>query len=122
MTGEREQLLDALRAVHEALDIPYPATPDDIDAYREVLEGRAIQASFALWHILACPADAARHVAYLRARLAEWPQTSYTPYEASEHAARAVTPADPGTSGNREAQPHTPAREAQPHTATAKGR
>ncbi|WP_327047322.1 hypothetical protein OG320_05355 [Microbispora sp. NBC_01189] len=122
MTSEREQLLDTLRAVQEALDIPCPATPSDLDAYREVLEGRALHTILALWHILACPADAARHTAYLRARLAECPPTGYAPYEADEHAARAVTPAAPGSSADCEAAPHTPGREAEPHTATAKGR
>ncbi|WJD99748.1 hypothetical protein [Streptomyces antimycoticus] len=76
-----EPVADLLRAVLEALDIPYPATVGDSEAHARVLTDRAMHAVIALHDIL--DEGVARHLgiewttAHLRKRLAEHPPTGY---------------------------------------------
>ena len=94
MTGPesaREELLDALRAVREAIDIPHPATVGDGETYDRILKERALHVVVMLQNIV--PGDGSRcaadvipwSVEYLRARLAEHPAEGYKTW--AEHAA-----------------------------------
>ncbi|MGA6159613.1 hypothetical protein ACPEIC_40465 [Stenotrophomonas sp. NPDC087984] len=77
-----EPVAELLRAVLEALDIPYPATFGDNEEYARVLADRAMHAVIALHGVLD-DEGAARHLgiewttAHLRKRLAEHPPTGY---------------------------------------------
>jgi hypothetical protein len=81
---EKALLLDALKAVHEAIRIPFPATGGDAERYAEILETRVMHAAQFISAFLADenrpqPDDWRQwHVAYLRDRLAENPPTGYT--------------------------------------------
>jgi hypothetical protein len=71
---------DLLAAVLEALTLPEPATPGDIDRYRQVLEDRAMYARVALRSVLEVkdtPAHIANNAARLREHLVLAPPTSY---------------------------------------------
>ncbi|MFI8988638.1 hypothetical protein ACIG63_27120 [Streptomyces antimycoticus] len=77
-----EPVADLLRAVLEAIDIPYPATYGDSEQHARVLVDRAMHAVIALHGVLD-EEDVARHLgiewttAHLRAKLAEHPPTGY---------------------------------------------
>ena len=79
----REELLEALRAVREAIDIPHPATVGDGETYDRILKERVRHAVIMLQNIV--PSDGRRcaadvipwSVEHLRARLAEHPATGY---------------------------------------------
>ena len=80
----REELLDALRAVRDALNIPHPATVGDGETHDQILKERVLHAVVMLQNIVPddgrpCAADVIPwSVEYLRARLAEHPATGYT--------------------------------------------
>ncbi|GAA0348083.1 hypothetical protein NE235_10835 [Actinoallomurus spadix] len=74
---------DALAAVREALDIPYPRTAGDEEVYREILDRRVMQALVMLRGVLdRDDANVAWHVEYLRGKLAEMPAEGYGRYGA----------------------------------------
>ena len=79
----REELLEALRAVREAIDIPHPATVGDGETYDRILKERVLHAVIMLQNIVPgdghpCAADVIPwSVEYLRARLAEHPAEGY---------------------------------------------
>ncbi|MCO6010535.1 hypothetical protein NE236_36815 [Actinoallomurus purpureus] len=76
--GARPDWRDALTAVRDALDIPYPRTAGDEEIYKEILDRRLMQALVTLRSILdRDDADVAWHVEYLRAKLVEMPAESY---------------------------------------------
>lgn len=75
-----EDVTALLRAVHEALDIPHPATVGDSEVHDRILNDRVMHAVIALRSVL----DDERPslgiewtTEYLRARLAEHPPTGY---------------------------------------------
>jgi hypothetical protein len=74
-----EQLLDALGAIREAIDIPYAATVGDDETRAKILDQRLGHAVAMLQGILSDDpiADVSWSVAYLRERLAEHPATGY---------------------------------------------
>ncbi|MEV1011676.1 hypothetical protein [Streptomyces sp. NPDC049881] len=73
------EAVELLRAVLEALDIPFPATTSGEVAYHRVLADRAGHARRALSSALDGPAPLgwAWEAAYLRERVAEHPPTGY---------------------------------------------
>lgn len=75
----RDDLLDALRAVLEALDIPHPVTAGDGEIHGEILAERTMHAVIALRNIMdsKCTPDVPWNVAYLRTKLAEHPAEGY---------------------------------------------
>jgi hypothetical protein len=75
----REELLDALRAVREAIDIPHAATVGEQEDIRApILDARLRHTVVMLQAILDDKADyVAWKVEYLRARLAEHPAEGY---------------------------------------------
>ena len=84
---EREELLDALRAVREAIDIPHPATVGDGETYDRILKERVLHAVIMLQNIVR---DDGRprsadvipwSIEYLRARLAEHPAEGYKTWD-----------------------------------------
>jgi len=81
----RDELLDALRAVREAIAIPHAATTGDDEKRTEILAARVMHAKITLDGLLAADrpsyADAARDVAYLRERLAECPAEGYKTWD-----------------------------------------
>jgi hypothetical protein len=84
----RDELLDALRTVREAIAIPCPATVGGREKYAEILTIRVMHAKSTLDGLLAADrpyAGAARDVAYLRERLAEHPAEGYKTWD--EHVA-----------------------------------
>jgi hypothetical protein len=87
----REELLDALRAVREAIGIPHPATVGDGETYDRILKERLLHATVMLQNIVPddgrpCAADVIPwSVEYLRARLAEHPAEGYKTW--AEHVA-----------------------------------
>ncbi len=91
------ELLDALRAVREALDIPHAATVGDDETRAKILAERLGHTVAMLAGILDRDpiADVAWSTAYLRARLAEHPATGYTTWAervAELDAARKASP------------------------------
>ena len=85
MRGERpgaarEELLTALAAVREAIDIPDAATAGDAETRAKILDERLISTVIMLRNILGKDGravDVPWSVAYLRARLAEHPAAGY---------------------------------------------
>ncbi|MGH3263111.1 MAG: hypothetical protein ACRDNS_14060 [Trebonia sp.] len=79
----RENLLEALRAVREALDIPRPATVGDGEAHDRILEERVMHAVVMLRSILELDRhpDVPWSTAYLRDRLAEHPAEGYKTWQ-----------------------------------------
>ncbi|MFH8668827.1 hypothetical protein ACH4F3_28660 [Streptomyces anulatus] len=74
-----------LDAVLDAIDIPYPATIGDDNAYRAVLDRRLGLAVIAARAALAeGPDSISWNVGYLRRKLAEHPPTGYRAYQAGE--------------------------------------
>jgi hypothetical protein len=77
----REQLLAALQAVREAIDIPHPATAGDDEIRARILNERLGHAVVMLQNILGeddgRTVDVPWSVEYLRARLAEHPAEGY---------------------------------------------
>jgi hypothetical protein len=75
----RDELLDALRAVHEAIAIPHPATAGDGEVYDRILGERLRHVRVMLDSVLSGDSygGAAWGVAYLRERLAEHPASGY---------------------------------------------
>lgn len=89
--SSREELLDALQAVLEALDIPNPATIGDEEIHREILAGRVRHAVVMLRSILKDHSGVAWSTEYLRGCLAEHPAEGYKTWNeraAELHAAR----------------------------------
>ena len=84
-------LLDALRAIREALDIPHPATVGDGEIHDAILKERVLHTVVMLGNIFPadgrpCAADVVPwSVEYLRARLAEHPAEGYRTW--AEHMA-----------------------------------
>jgi hypothetical protein len=78
-TPDPSELLDALTAVREALDIPHAATVGDDEARAKILYRRLGHAVAMLQGILGRDpiADIPWSVAYLPGRLAEHPATGY---------------------------------------------
>lgn len=66
-----------LEAVLEALDMPYPATIGDTEAYERILNDRVMHARIALRGVLQRGDDAGWSADFLRARVAELPATGY---------------------------------------------
>ncbi|NUL03580.1 hypothetical protein HRW07_10100 [Streptomyces lunaelactis] len=77
MTETTAELRCLLAAVHEALDIPYPATVGDSEAHDRILDERVMHARIALNAVLNKGDDPGWSADYLRARLAELPPTDY---------------------------------------------
>ncbi|MEU7743344.1 hypothetical protein [Nonomuraea sp. NPDC049158] len=99
---ENEQLLDALRAVLEALDVPHAATIGGEETRCRVLGRRTVHAVIALRALAEPNARMDWEIADLRERLAEHPPTGYVTQEQAQAAlaegktwAEAVTPAKP---------------------------
>ncbi len=81
-TPDAAQLLDALAAVRQALDIPTAATAGGQEARDAILVERAGHAVVMLQGILSGDdSDIPWSVAYLRARLAEHPATGYKTWD-----------------------------------------
>ncbi|MFI0932932.1 hypothetical protein ACH4RG_14435 [Streptomyces sp. NPDC021019] len=81
-TNDVRALLDA---VLDAIDIPYPATIDDDNAYRAVLDRRLSLAVMVARAALAEEPDSvAWNADYLRRKLAEHPPTGYRAYQSTE--------------------------------------
>jgi hypothetical protein len=80
---DKALFLDALKAIHEAIRIPFPATYGDAEIYGEILETRVMHAAHFISAFLTDEnrqqADDWRqwHIAYLRDRLAESPPIGY---------------------------------------------
>ncbi|MEU0809536.1 hypothetical protein [Streptomyces sp. NPDC005970] len=72
-----EPAADLLRAVFEALDIPYPATFGDSEVHDRILSDRVMHARVALEGVLRRDDDPGWSADYLRSRLAEHPPTGY---------------------------------------------
>ncbi|GAA0899486.1 hypothetical protein GCM10009574_084310 [Streptomyces asiaticus] len=74
-----EDVADLLRAVLEALRIPFPATFGDTDRFREVLDNRAMDVVVAIEGVLSDPTGWAIGwiTPYLRKQLAKNPPTGY---------------------------------------------
>lgn len=85
----RDELLDALRAVREAIDIPHPATIGDGEIHDRILKERLLHAVVMLQNVVrddGSPDDRIPwSVEYLRARLAEHPAEGYKTW--AEHKA-----------------------------------
>jgi hypothetical protein len=79
----REDLLDALAAVLEALNIPHPATVGDSKAHARILGERTRHAVVMLSSILEPDrySDVPWSTAYLRDRLAEHPADGYKTWQ-----------------------------------------
>lgn len=80
----RDEALDALAAVPEALDIPHAATVGDEEVRAKILDQRVGHTVVMLQSILheKHPApDAAWSIGYLRARLAEHPVVGYRTWD-----------------------------------------
>lgn len=78
----REELLDALRAVREAIAIPHAATVGDQEVRDRLLVERAGHAKVMLDSILDCPwSDAMWDVQYLREILANFPVQGYKTWD-----------------------------------------
>jgi hypothetical protein len=97
----REQLLDALKAVREAIGIPHGATVGDQETRDKILLERAGHATVFLDDIFErlgrADVDVPWSVEYLRARLAKHPATGYKTWQ--QHVAeleRARTGSDGG--------------------------
>lgn len=95
----RDELLDALQAVHEAIDIPHAATVSGDEVRTQILTERCGHAAAMLGALLAEDswADWAWSVAYLRARVGEHPAAGYKTWEermAELEAARHASPED----------------------------
>lgn len=77
------ELLDALAAVREALDIPHPATVGDGETYDRILSERVMHAVVMLRSVLRedGPSDVPWSVAYLREKLAEHPAEGYKTWD-----------------------------------------
>jgi hypothetical protein len=77
------EVIDLLRAVLTAIDIPHPATAGDEACYQEALAERAMHTAVTLRRVLGTerpsfPADElAWEAAYLRQQLAKDPLTGY---------------------------------------------
>jgi hypothetical protein len=85
-TADAQQLLDALRVVHEALAIPHAATVGDDEVRAKILDqrlGRAVAFLDALFECLEDGRDTMIpwSVGYLRERLAEHPATGYRTWD-----------------------------------------
>ncbi|MET8982051.1 hypothetical protein ABZX85_41310 [Streptomyces sp. NPDC004539] len=76
-----DDIREFLAAVLEAIRLPAPATAGEREAYRLLLEDRALDAVVALTGALGEPPSAdwglGWHTAYLRKRLATKPPTTY---------------------------------------------
>lgn len=74
-----EPAADLLRAVLEALDIPYPATVGDNEQHARILGDRVMHTVIALRDVLDHRpyTDIEWSTAYLRKKLAEHPPTGY---------------------------------------------
>ena len=81
--SSREELLDALDAVREAIAVPHPATVGDGEIRDRILAERVMHARVMLEAIFAGEGGGgvAWHVAYLRERLAEHPATGYRTWD-----------------------------------------
>lgn len=94
--GESEvvrDLLDALQATREAIDIPYPATVGDGRKRDEILGERVMHAVLILRAVLAGDLDHVPYdTAYLRERLAEHPAEGYRTWNqaVAEHQRKAA--------------------------------
>lgn len=83
---EQPDWRDALAAVREAIDIPYPLTAADEETYQAILDRRLMQTRVTVRAILDAgdagdAEDVAWHVAYLRKQLAAMPAVGYAQYE-----------------------------------------
>ena len=103
------QLLDALRAVREALDIPHAATVGDQEVRDAILVERTGHAAVMLARIFECIADGRDPMigwsaGYLREQLARHPAEGYKTWDeraAELAAARAVGPEGDHQKGER---------------------
>lgn len=79
----RDGLLDALRAICEALDIPHPATVGDGEVHDRILMERVMHTVVMLRSVLEPDRspDVAWSTAYLRGRLAEHPPVGYKTWQ-----------------------------------------
>lgn len=77
--SSRDDLVDALRAVREALDIPHPATVGGGELRDRILRERVVHTVVMLRSVLEPDRspDIPWSTAYLRARLAEHPAEGY---------------------------------------------
>lgn len=119
--AEREQLLDALRAVHEALDIPYAATVGGEETRGPILSHRTLHAIIALRGLVVSPRLMGWEIARLRENLAEHPPTGYLTYEQAQALVaegrswvEAVTPPEPDASPAADASTPSPPADSDP--------
>lgn len=85
-TNNQPDWRDALAAVREALDIPYPRTAGDEEVYKGILDRRLMQARVTIRSILEAgddgdAEDMAWYVADLRKQLAAMPAEGYAQWE-----------------------------------------
>jgi hypothetical protein len=100
----REELLDALRAVREAINVPNGATVGDQETRDRILKERVGHAEVFLDDIFEClgrgaDADVPWSVGYLRDRLAEHPAEGYKTWQQrmAEMEAAGQLPRKPGS-------------------------
>ena len=76
---------DALKAVHEAVAIPYPATVGDSVVYDQILAARIMHVRMFLGRILdsGCVTSLSSDTGYLRERLATHPARGYRTWDQS---------------------------------------
>ncbi|MGW3200686.1 hypothetical protein ACWDBD_40205 [Streptomyces sp. NPDC001118] len=75
---------DLLKAVLEAIAIPYPATVGDSEVHDRILADRVMDARVALEGVLHRGDDPGWSADYLRSRMVEKPPTGYRAYRASD--------------------------------------
>lgn len=97
-TWDAAQLLDALRAVREALDIPHAATVGDDETRAKILDERTGHAVAMLQGILGrdTTPDIPWSVGYLREQLAKHPAEGYKTWDERMAELDAAKKASPG--------------------------
>lgn len=82
-----DEMLDMLRAIREALDIPHAATIRHDETRTRILDQRAMFVTAALGPFLDHdPVSASTMIRYLRERLAQHPPTGYVTYDQAQAA------------------------------------
>jgi hypothetical protein len=75
------ELLGMLRAVREAIDIPYAATNGDDETRAKIMNGRLMEVAVQLRHLDDPRPDWAWSAAYLRQRLTLYPAVGYRTWD-----------------------------------------
>ncbi|WP_137991209.1 hypothetical protein [Streptomyces vilmorinianum] len=103
---ETTDLVVVLRAVQEAIDIPFPATFGDAEVRDRILANRITHVSVALENVLRerPTLEVAWHTDYLRRKLADHPATGYVTSDQARAAltqgASSTAPATPPRAGD----------------------